>query len=88
MVEVIVTIYRPCSVGYYKVMVLGIKARLIPDNVIVEINADRIKGRDILSKLGLDPESAVVIADGRPIPEDDYVTSGSEVVVVRVLSGG
>ncbi|MEB3780084.1 MAG: hypothetical protein GSR85_07630 [Desulfurococcales archaeon] len=67
---------------------MGIKVKLVPDNVMVEIDADRAKASHILSKLRLDPESAVVIVDGKPVPEDDYVEAGSNVVVVRVLSGG
>ena len=67
---------------------MGIKVKLVPDNTIVELDVDRIKAGRILSKLKLDPESAVVIADGKPVPEDEYVEANSNVVVVRVLSGG
>jgi len=42
---------------------------------------------EILSKLGINPETVVLVKDNVPIPTDDFVEEG-EVVVMRVISGG
>jgi len=42
---------------------------------------------DILSKLGINPETVVLVKDNLPIPTDDFVEEG-EVIVMRVISGG
>ena len=42
---------------------------------------------EILSKLGINPETVVLVKDNTPIPIDDFVEEG-EVVVMRVISGG
>ncbi len=42
---------------------------------------------EILSKLGINPETVVLVKDNVPIPIDDFVEEG-EVVVMRVISGG
>ncbi len=42
---------------------------------------------EVLSSLGINPETVVLVKDGNPIPTDDFVEDG-EVVVMRVISGG
>ncbi len=42
---------------------------------------------EVLDELGFNPEAAVVLVDGRPVPEDATVEA-EEVVVMRTLSGG
>jgi len=42
---------------------------------------------DLLSMLKINPETVVIVKDGKPIPVDDFVEEG-EVVVMRVISGG
>lgn len=42
---------------------------------------------EVLSSLGINPETVVLIKDNMPIPTDDFVEEG-EVVVMRVISGG
>ncbi len=42
---------------------------------------------EVLSRLGINPETVVLIKDNTPIPTDDFVEEG-EVVVMRVISGG
>ena len=42
---------------------------------------------DILSKLGINSETVVLVKDNLPIPTDDFVEEG-EVIVMRVISGG
>lgn len=41
----------------------------------------------VLEKLGINPETAIVIRDGFPIPVDDTVEEG-RVRILRVISGG
>lgn len=42
---------------------------------------------EVLSSLGINPETVVLIKDNVPIPTDDFVEEG-EIVVMRVISGG
>ncbi len=42
---------------------------------------------EVLSSLGINPETVVLVKDNTPIPIDDFVEDG-EVVVMRVISGG
>lgn len=67
---------------------MAIRVRLIPGNREEEIDAREIRVEELLRRLGLSPESHVVLVDGAPVTEDTIVREGSDVVVVRVLSGG
>lgn len=42
---------------------------------------------DILAELGINPETVVVMVDGRPVPVDDIVDS-SRIDILRIVSGG
>ena len=42
---------------------------------------------DILTELGINPETVVVMVDGRPVPVDDIVDS-SRIDILRIVSGG
>jgi len=42
---------------------------------------------DILSRIGINPETVVVVKDGKPVPTDDFAEEG-EIIVMRVISGG
>ncbi len=41
----------------------------------------------ILEKLGINPETVVVLRNGQPVPVDEEVEEG-EITVMRVISGG
>ncbi len=45
------------------------------------------KYSEVLEKLGINPETVVIVRDGLPVPVDD-VAEGGEIKVVRVISGG
>ncbi len=67
----------------------GIEAKLVPEGRVVRVSAERpITVEELLRRVGLSPESAVVLRDGRPLVEADRVSPGEKVEVVRVLSGG
>lgn len=42
---------------------------------------------DILAELGLNPETVVVMVNGRPVPTDDIVDSG-RIDILKIVSGG
>lgn len=42
---------------------------------------------EILAELGINPETVVVMVDGRPVPIDDIVDS-SRIDILRIVSGG
>ncbi len=52
----------------------------------VELADDAVYA-ELLDALGFNPEAAVVLVDGRPVPEDARVDA-EDVVVMRTLSGG
>ncbi len=65
-----------------------VKVRMLPGGEELEVEVEgEPRAGELLARLGLDPESHVVLVDGRPVPESEPV-KGREVVVVRVLSGG
>ncbi|MFB6282640.1 MAG: MoaD/ThiS family protein [Halobacteria archaeon] len=47
---------------------------------------------EVLEKINLNPEGAVAIVDGRPVPEDETVSAllenGDEIQVMKTVSGG
>jgi len=58
------------------------------DRDFEEVEVERGKRYfDLLSMLKINPETVVIVKDGKPIPVDDFVEEG-EVVVMRVISGG
>lgn len=42
---------------------------------------------DILAELEINPETVVVIVEGRPVPIDDVVDSG-QIEILKIVSGG
>jgi sulfur carrier protein len=52
----------------------------------VELPEDATYAR-LLDEIGENPEAAVVVVDGRPVPEDATVDT-DEVEVMRTVSGG
>lgn len=66
-----------------------LKVRLLPENKLVEVEVEAgEKVSKLLERLGLTRESYIVLADGAPIPETERVPLGSDIVVLRVVSGG
>jgi sulfur carrier protein ThiS len=53
---------------------------------IVEVS--RIRVKDLLAKLGLNPTEYVVLKDGEILVDDDEVVDGEAVTVFTVKSGG
>ncbi|ADG90292.1 MoaD/ThiS family protein [Thermosphaera aggregans] len=53
---------------------------------IVEVS--RIRVKDLLAKLGLNPTEYVVLKDGEILVDDDEVVDGEVVTVFTVKSGG
>jgi len=43
---------------------------------------------DVLECFNINPETVVVLQGGVPQPLDDYVSSGDEIVVLEIVSGG
>ena len=47
-----------------------------------------ITARDALKKIGLDPESVLVVVNGKLVTDDVVLREGDEVKLVAVVSGG
>jgi sulfur carrier protein ThiS len=66
-----------------------IEVKLVPEGRTVRIEVEApIKVAELLRRVGMNPEVAVVIRNGAPLVETDTVNPGETVEVVRVLSGG
>lgn len=53
---------------------------------LVEVG-ERTRYIEVLEKLGINPETVVLIRNSTPLPLDEQVEEG-EVTVIRVISGG
>jgi sulfur carrier protein ThiS len=47
-----------------------------------------ITARDAIKKIGLDPESVLVVVNGKLVTDDVVLREGGEVKLVAVVSGG
>ena len=47
-----------------------------------------ITARDTIKKIGLDPESVLVVVNGKLVTDDVVLREGDEVKLVAVVSGG
>jgi sulfur carrier protein len=47
-----------------------------------------ITARDAIKKIGLDPESVLVVVNGKLVTDDVVLREGDEVQLVAVVSGG
>ncbi|MEM2116082.1 MAG: MoaD/ThiS family protein [Candidatus Woesearchaeota archaeon] len=48
----------------------------------------KIKVRELLKELGLNPEEVIVVKNDEIITEDDYVTNQDQIKLISVISGG
>ncbi len=44
--------------------------------------------RDVIKKIGVDPESVLVVVNGRLVTDDTLLKEGDQVKLVAVVSGG
>jgi len=54
------------------------------EEVVVDENSTYF---DLLSVFNINPETVIVLRDGKPVPVDERVEAG-EIKVLRVISGG
>lgn len=68
-------------------MAVALRVRLLPGGERpLEVEPGTTYGQ-VLARLGLSPETVVVLREGLPVPDDEPVAAG-EIHVVRVVSGG
>jgi len=48
----------------------------------------RLRGRDIIRKLGLNTEAVLMIVEGKLVSLEDYIDGDKEVEIIKVISGG
>ena len=51
------------------------------------VDADDVTYGDLLAEVGISPQEAAVLVDGRPVPEDATVEA-DRVEVLRLIQGG
>ncbi len=61
-----------------------IKVRIGRDTKIVDIPGRKVRLLDVIEKLGLKVPQVVILLGNKPVPENDYIDSGSEIRVIRV----
>jgi len=66
---------------------VAVEVVLIPEGRILRFEGP-LRVSELLRRLGLAADEAVVVFRGRPVPEDGVIADGTRVEVVRVLSGG
>lgn len=69
-------------------LAVRVRARLLPENRVVELELVDDTVAELLRRLGLGREGGVVARAGRPLLEEERLADGEEVTVYRVVSGG
>jgi len=66
-----------------------VKVKLIREGKIVELEfKSKVKVKTLMHKLGYTVEDVVVLKNGEPLTEEDYVEENGEYVIMPVASGG
>jgi sulfur carrier protein ThiS len=68
-------------------MKIRVKLQRTNETKQVEIDSES-KVLDLLSELDVKPDTVIVMNNGKPMPVDDTLVDGQEVVIVQVSSGG
>ncbi|MGC8610843.1 MAG: MoaD/ThiS family protein [Thermoplasmata archaeon] len=63
------------------------RLRIINDNKEFTVKGNR-KIIEILRELSLNPDAYIILIDGKPVPEDEYVEDSKYIELLRVFSGG
>ena len=76
--------------GWVGVLAMPVRvvAVVLPENRRVQLELETGRVRELLHKLGMSIEDAVVLRDGRPMLDDEVLGEGDEVRVLRAASGG
>ncbi len=70
-------------------VLMKIKITLLPSNLKKEVEITRDStALDLLKKLNIKPDTVIVLADKRPIPDDDTLNDVGELQIIQVASGG
>ena len=65
-----------------------VTVELLPEKRVEEVELKAGTVRELLHRLGMSVEDAVVVKDGRPLLEDEVLGDGDKVLVLRAASGG
>ena len=66
-----------------------LRVRLMPENRVREVEVEGpVRAAELLRLLGLPVEAAVVVVNGRVVPEWEEIKPDGEVLVIRAVSGG
>ncbi len=68
---------------------MKVKVKLVREGKIVKLEfKNRVKVKTLIHKLGYTVEDVVILKNGEPLTEEDYVEENGEYVVMPVASGG
>ena len=69
---------------------MKIKVRITPDNITKEIQlkSNNTSIEDLLLKLNIKPDTAIVMKNNIPIPIDESLENDNKLKIMRIASGG
>jgi sulfur carrier protein ThiS len=69
---------------------MKIKVRITPDNITKEIQLKNNNAsiEDLLLKLNIKPDTAIVMKNNIPIPIDESLENDNKLKIIRIASGG
>lgn len=69
-------------------MPIRVKARVIPEGKTLTAELETGRVAELLQKLGFSLDDAVVVKNGKPLLEEEKLSDGDEIIVVRMATGG
>ncbi len=69
---------------------MKIKVRITPDNITkkIQLKSNNASIEDLLLKLNIKPDTAIVMKNNIPIPIDESLENDSKLKIIRIASGG
>ena len=68
---------------------MDITVKLSRDNETKKVKLEQdSKVEDLLKKINLKPDTVITMHNGKPIPIDEELTDGQEIIILQVSSGG
>ncbi|MCL5408393.1 MAG: MoaD/ThiS family protein [Candidatus Thermoplasmatota archaeon] len=64
-----------------------VRIKIFGENGEIQIEGDK-SGQTVLKQLGLSSSSAIIMRNGRPIPEDIQLGDEDDITIIKSFSGG
>ena len=68
---------------------MDVTVKLSRNNEVKKIQLETgSRGKDVLKKINLKPDTVIIMRDNHPIPIDEEIKDGQELTILKVSSGG